>query len=290
MRETRLDDLICIVDLDDFDKTEQKKSVKPATQKSYDRTLALFDQFLKLHPKATSPPDLRTYKGFLKVIASKGQGRIEPTPTVGSMDNFRRLFETAWWRERIYEVPKGVTTNIKEHFTLYLQRIDDEAMLVVYYELSEDEKPRIQSECKNIYNEIRRLYNVELKSQRQQQPLRLQRVKEDRPLFNAHERTFFRYSRQVMPERDLLADLLSMKVELRSTEGRAALRALESIWRQKGHVAYRKSFMPIEDRCICGVKIEKFISASKMATPIPLSSAATNVTIRDLLRRAMLEL
>ncbi|OJD10420.1 hypothetical protein ACJ73_09797 [Blastomyces percursus] len=56
---------------------------------------------------------------------------------------------------------------------------------------SEDEKPRIQNECKNIYNEIRRLYNVELKSQRQQQPLRLQRVKEDRPLFNAHERTFF---------------------------------------------------------------------------------------------------
>ncbi|OJD10421.1 hypothetical protein ACJ73_09798 [Blastomyces percursus] len=61
-----------------------------------------------------------------------------------------------------------------------------------------------------------------------------------------------------MPERDLLADLLSMKVELRSTEGRAALRALDSICRQKGHVAYRKSFMPIEDRCICGVKIERF--------------------------------
>ena len=71
-------------------------------------------RFLKLHPKATSPPDLRTYKGFLTVVASTAQGRIDPTPTVDTIDNFRRQFETAWERNGDHKFPENVTTTIKE--------------------------------------------------------------------------------------------------------------------------------------------------------------------------------
>ncbi|EEP83037.1 predicted protein [Uncinocarpus reesii 1704] len=106
------------VDLSDEDNEVVLCEVLPNTKRKYARTLAIFDHFVKHHPKAAVPPDIRTFKGFLRVVANSIPGRLDASkdkrPTVETMEGFRRDFETAWARERKYVFPTEVSTTMKE--------------------------------------------------------------------------------------------------------------------------------------------------------------------------------
>ncbi|GBF62519.1 hypothetical protein TMEN_5065 [Trichophyton mentagrophytes] len=78
-----------------------------------------------------------------------------------------------------------------------------------------NEKRELELQQKSIYRQKVRLYNTELKLLRKQQSFKLQRPGSKSAPVNVYEETFFHYSRQVMPERDLLAQILPMKIELR---------------------------------------------------------------------------
>ncbi|RHZ53562.1 uncharacterized protein CDV56_101788 [Aspergillus thermomutatus] len=105
----------CVINLDDHDDKEIKRAVLPRTAKKYDRSLMIFDRFLELHPAACSPPDIKTYKGFLEFYARNTPGRIEEKPTPETVENFRRDFETALARVRDFCVPKSMSITMKEY-------------------------------------------------------------------------------------------------------------------------------------------------------------------------------
>jgi hypothetical protein len=67
-----------------------------------------------LHPAARSPPDIKTYKGFLEFYARNTAGRIEEKPTTETVENFRRDFETALARLRGFCVPKNMSNTFLE--------------------------------------------------------------------------------------------------------------------------------------------------------------------------------
>jgi hypothetical protein len=71
-------------------------------------------RFLELHPAARSPPDIKTYKGFLEFYAKNTTGRIEERPTTETVEDFRRDFETALARLRDFCVPKNMSITMKE--------------------------------------------------------------------------------------------------------------------------------------------------------------------------------
>ncbi|KJF60769.1 uncharacterized protein CIMG_12167 [Coccidioides immitis RS] len=60
-----------------------------------------------------------------------------------------------------------------------------------------------------------------------------------------------------MPECDLLAQILPMKVELQSPEGCQALRAMEALCKQECEIAYCTSLKPIDGHCICSQAMNK---------------------------------
>ncbi|KAL4985863.1 hypothetical protein BDW68DRAFT_179314 [Aspergillus falconensis] len=104
-----------LINLSEHDHREIKRAVLPRTARKYDRTLMIFDRFLELHPDACSPPDIRTYKGFLEFYARGTDGRIGEKPTTGTIEGFRRDFETALARERNFQVPKNISVTMKEY-------------------------------------------------------------------------------------------------------------------------------------------------------------------------------
>lgn len=68
----------------------------------------------------------------------------------------------------------------------------------------------------------------------------------------------FHYTRRVMPDRDLLAQLLPRSGKLRSIEGRQAARALENLCTKDTKICYRSSLRPTDDKCgACREPIEK---------------------------------
>ncbi|GFF77413.1 hypothetical protein IFM53868_02081 [Aspergillus udagawae] len=105
----------CVINLDDHDDKEIKRAVLPRTAEQYERSVKIFDQFLALHPAARSPPDIKTYKGFLEFYAKNTTGRIEERPTMETVENFRRDFETALARFRDFRVPKNMSNTLKEY-------------------------------------------------------------------------------------------------------------------------------------------------------------------------------
>ncbi|CBF83199.1 predicted protein [Aspergillus nidulans FGSC A4] len=55
-----------VINLDEHNGKEIKRAILPRTAGKYHRSLMIFDRFLELHPAACSPPDIKTYKGFLE--------------------------------------------------------------------------------------------------------------------------------------------------------------------------------------------------------------------------------
>ncbi|KAM5479793.1 hypothetical protein MaudMau93_007756 [Microsporum audouinii] len=122
-----------------------------------------------------------------------------------------------------------------------------------------NEKRELELQQRSVYRQKVRLYTDELKLLRKQQSFKLQRPGDKGATMNVYEETFFDYSRQVMPERDLLAKILPMKIELRSIQGRQALHALERLCGNNNRIAYRKSFAPVDGRCICGSELDSYV-------------------------------
>ncbi|KAJ5215213.1 uncharacterized protein N7498_001620 [Penicillium cinerascens] len=83
---------------------------------------------------------------------------------------------------------------------------------------------------RQIYAERHRLYRKELKKVQMSQPNRL--IDPDENQGGVYEQTLLCYRRRVMPQRDILAELLLRKVDLRHPNGRRALAVLESLQRQ----------------------------------------------------------
>ncbi|EAW17212.1 uncharacterized protein NFIA_005750 [Aspergillus fischeri NRRL 181] len=105
----------CVINLDDHDDKEIKQAVLPRTAEKYERSVKIFDQFLELHPTARSPPDIKTYKGFLEFYARNTTGRIKEKPTTETVENFRQDFETALAQLRDFSVPKNMSNTMKEY-------------------------------------------------------------------------------------------------------------------------------------------------------------------------------
>ncbi|KAL4982474.1 hypothetical protein BDW68DRAFT_192120 [Aspergillus falconensis] len=103
-----------VINLDEHDNKEIKQAIIPQTAEKYHRSLMIFDRFLELHPTACSPPDIKTYKGFLEFYARNTPGRIKEKPTIETVENFRRDFETTLARMRDFCVPKAMSINMKE--------------------------------------------------------------------------------------------------------------------------------------------------------------------------------
>ncbi|EAW17144.1 uncharacterized protein NFIA_005060 [Aspergillus fischeri NRRL 181] len=104
------------INLDGHDNSELTRAILPRTEEKYDRALRRFDKFLALHPTAVSPPDIRSYKGFLEFVAKNMKGRLgsKETPTVETVDGFRRDFEAGLLLRRGYNMPENVSTTVRE--------------------------------------------------------------------------------------------------------------------------------------------------------------------------------
>jgi hypothetical protein len=59
----------------------------------------------------------------------------------------------------------------------------------------------------------------------------------------------FHYTRRVMPDHDLLSQILPRPGNLRSTEGRQAAQALENLYLEDTTVYYRNQLRPTDDKC-----------------------------------------
>jgi carbonic anhydrase len=115
----------------------------------------------------------------------------------------------------------------------------------------DSEKHEIRVQQHRLYNKKQKLYMEELKRLRQTQP----RNCTSQPS-SVYEQTFFHYTRRVMPERDLLAQVLPKIGNLRSPTGRAALKALEAICSGNGLTPYRSGIRPLHGKCLCGEVVE----------------------------------
>lgn len=107
-------------------------------------------------------------------------------------------------------------------------------------------KKEVQLGQHRIYNEKQRLYIQELRT--------LQRTQRRTLVIQptaTYEQTLFNYTRKVMPERDLLAQLLPRNDSLRSPTGRAALEALEAICAGRSASTYGAGMQSVNGECLC---------------------------------------
>ncbi|RAQ76875.1 hypothetical protein COH21_008703 [Aspergillus flavus] len=118
--------------------------------------------------------------------------------------------------------------------------------------LNNQDSKSVEQQRRHLEARRQRLYLDELARIRHDQPRRLELVSKHAP------QTVFYYARKVMPERNLLAELLPQETELRSSTGRMALRALEAICSQMVSVCYLSSIAPVDGKCLCGEPVEKY--------------------------------
>ncbi|KAJ6001624.1 zinc finger protein [Penicillium canescens] len=104
-----------IVDFGEHSNDEIQRAVLPRTESGYRDKLLIFDKFVKLHPQAVIPPDIRTCRAFLEWVARAMHGRIEERPTVETIQGFFRQFATGMKRERNFEFPPATRTTINEY-------------------------------------------------------------------------------------------------------------------------------------------------------------------------------
>ncbi|KAN0068340.1 hypothetical protein V8E54_013536 [Elaphomyces granulatus] len=103
-----------VVDLGEHDNSEIKRAVLPHTESKYERALRIYDQFIKLHPQAVDPPDIKSYKAFMEFYSKNTPDRLDDRPTVGTAEDFRGDFEAGMSRCRNYRFPDQVSTTIRE--------------------------------------------------------------------------------------------------------------------------------------------------------------------------------
>ncbi|KAL2808658.1 hypothetical protein BJX63DRAFT_424461 [Aspergillus granulosus] len=106
-----------------------------------------------------------------------------------------------------------------------------------------------------LHRKMRQLETQKYRAYREE----LARVREDntQERGSPYEETLFQYHRRVMPERDLLAQILPTSVEIRSLNGREALIALEALCVKERKVLYRSNLAPNGENCVCGEHIIK---------------------------------
>ncbi|KAF5855373.1 hypothetical protein ETB97_009348, partial [Aspergillus alliaceus] len=104
------------IKLENHDNSEIKRSVLDRTERQYDRALQYFDIFVTNHTGALSPPDVRTYKGFMEFLERNLKGRLSKgkAPVLNTLDGMRRDLDAGLARQRGYHVPEHVTTTIRE--------------------------------------------------------------------------------------------------------------------------------------------------------------------------------
>ncbi|OJJ98557.1 hypothetical protein ASPACDRAFT_31552 [Aspergillus aculeatus ATCC 16872] len=102
------------INLDNHDDSEIKRAVLDRTKASYDRALATFDDFLELHPGASWPLDIRSYKGFMEFVSKNMPGRLGTHPTLETVESFRRNFEAGLLLRRDFKIQEHMSTTIKE--------------------------------------------------------------------------------------------------------------------------------------------------------------------------------
>ncbi|PGH04310.1 hypothetical protein AJ80_08533 [Polytolypa hystricis UAMH7299] len=119
-----------------------------------------------------------------------------------------------------------------------------------------EEQRELHLQQRRLRNRRRQLYTEALRDFQESQPRKFGETTSSRT--SPSTSTYFNYIRRVMPERDTLAKILPMKVELRSPQGREALRAMEALCKQDCRIAYRTSLQPIDGKCICKKQIDKY--------------------------------
>ncbi|KAN0073500.1 hypothetical protein V8E54_008720 [Elaphomyces granulatus] len=97
-----------VVDLDEHDNSEIKRAILPHTESKYERALRIYDQFIKLHPQAVDPPDIKSYKAFMEFYSKNTPGRLDDRPTVVTVEDFRGDFEAGMSRCRNHRARQGL--------------------------------------------------------------------------------------------------------------------------------------------------------------------------------------
>jgi carbonic anhydrase len=107
----------------------------------------------------------------------------------------------------------------------------------------------IHLQRRRVQNQKDKLYLEELKRQRE--------VQQGTQTGSIYEQTLFHYRRRAMPERDVLARVLPTKLTIRSSAGREAMKALETICSQYHPVTYRSGLRPLNGNCVCGEPVDR---------------------------------
>ena len=127
------------INLDNHNNSEIQRSVLDRTEREYDRALKYFDvyaipnlnplittyytRFVANHAGAVSPPDIRTYKGFMEFLGRNLKGRLSKgkAPVLSTLDGMRRDLDAGLARRRDYHVPEHVSTTVREvsHLVLH---------------------------------------------------------------------------------------------------------------------------------------------------------------------------
>ncbi|KAL6229166.1 hypothetical protein BDW75DRAFT_250082 [Aspergillus navahoensis] len=114
---------------------------------------------------------------------------------------------------------------------------------------SQETAHQIHLQRRRVQNQKDKLYLEELKRQRE--------VQQGTQTGSVYEQTLFHYRRRAMPERDLLAQILPTRSTIRSSAGREAMKALETICSQYHPVPYRSGLRPGNDgKCMCGESVD----------------------------------
>jgi hypothetical protein len=115
--------------------------------------------------------------------------------------------------------------------------------------LTEDVREELKLQQHQLYFQRRRLRGIELDKYRKSQRRVYRTQLEAHDDGDWHRSYFDRAVRQLVPERDRLADTLELAVPLRSPQGISALEDLLALLKNDSRVAYQQGFRPIEGRC-----------------------------------------
>ncbi|KAE8383865.1 hypothetical protein BDV26DRAFT_277091 [Aspergillus bertholletiae] len=79
-------------------------------------TAANYTSFVSNHTGTVSPPDVRTYKGFMEFLGRNLKGRLSKgkAPVLNTLDGMRRDLDTGLTRQWGYYIPEHVSTTIRE--------------------------------------------------------------------------------------------------------------------------------------------------------------------------------
>ncbi|KAE8387077.1 hypothetical protein BDV23DRAFT_174933 [Aspergillus alliaceus] len=105
------------IKLENHNNAEIKRSVLDHTKREYDRALTYFDIFVANREGAVSPPDIRTYKGFMEFLGKNLKGHLTKgkTPVLSTLEGMRRDLDTEHVSTTIKEWMKKELKIIQKH-------------------------------------------------------------------------------------------------------------------------------------------------------------------------------